>query len=346
MAMDVAALIDPARFRDPLSLGDRAGEALLGFLRRMLLIRAAEEAVGELVRSGEARCPCHLAIGQEAAAVGVAAHLDAGDRAFGAHRSHAQYLAMGGDVGALLAEVLGKASGCSRGMGGSMHLFASEVGFHGSVPIVAGTVPVAVGAALAARKDGRGAVAVAFFGDGAAEEGGVQESLNLAAVMKLPVLFVCENNLYASHMDIRLRQPSERVSRYADAHHVPARLVDGNDVLAVADAADELIAAARSGGGPGFLEAVTYRWRGHVGPDENIDVGLRRRVADLEAWKRRDPIRRLADALTARGDLDQTGLAALRTDAKEVVRAALAAARQAPYPPESALLDLVYAEAR
>lgn len=344
--MDIAALIDPARFRAPVSPGNRPGDRLIGWLRRMLLIRAAEEAIGDLVLSGEARCPCHLAIGQEAAAVGVACHLDARDRAFGAHRSHAQYLAMGGDLVALMAEVLGKATGCSRGMGGSMHLYAGEVGFHGSVPIVAGTVPVAVGAALAAKKDGRGAVAVAFFGDGAAEEGGVQESLNLARVMKLPVLFVCENNLYASHMDIRLRQPSERVSRYAEAHDIPARLVDGNDVLAVADAAEELIAMARRGDGPGFLEAITYRWRGHVGPDENVDVGLRRSVTDLEAWKERDPIRRLADALLARGDLDQPGLRALRADAAGLVEAAVAEARRAPYPHASSLLGLVYAEAR
>ena len=183
-----------------------------------------------------------------------------------------------------------------------MHLYGPQVGFLGSVPIVGASVPIAVGAALAAKMDGKGDVAVSYFGDGAVEEGSVQESLNLAAIMKLPVLFVCENNLFASHMHIRLRQVGDSTARFAQAHGIPATVVDGNDVVAVAAAAGEMIQRARSGEGPAYLEAVTYRWRGHVGPREDMDVGVKR-SQDLVLWKGRDPIGRLAVALQMTGAL-------------------------------------------
>ena len=225
-----------------------------------------------------------------------------------------------------------------------MHLHAREVGFMGSVPIVAGTVPVAVGAALAARMDGGDAVAVSYFGDGAAEEGVLHESLNLASRMGLPLLFVCENNLYASHLDIRQRQPGNRIARFAEAHGVVCHVVDGNDVVAVAEGTRELVARARRGDGPGFLEAVTYRWRGHVGPSEDVDVGLRRKAADLAAWKKRDPIRRLAEALKRRGEIDRSDLETMTAEVRIEVERACERAVQAPYPDTSMLLDFVYSE--
>ena len=169
----------------------------------------------------------------------------------------------------------------------------------------------------------------------------LHESLNMAAVMALPILFVCENNLFSSHLDIHLRQPENRVSRYADAHDIPAKLVDGNDVIAVAEAAAELIARARRGEGPGFLEAVTYRWRGHVGPKEDVDVGVRRRPEELVAWKKRDPVRRLAEALSARNALDG-GVEAITAAERKACETALAAARKAAYPAAENLLGLVY----
>ena len=180
----------------------------------MITIRTAEERLGELVENGDVVCPAHLAVGQEAIPVGVSHYLRPTDRVFGGHRSHGHYLGLGGGLYQLFAEVLGRSDGCSGGMGGSMHLYAPDVGFMGSVPIVAATVPIAVGAGLAAKKDGANAVAVTYFGDGAVEEGVIHESLNLAAHMKLPVLFVCENNFYASHMDIRQRQPGDRTARF------------------------------------------------------------------------------------------------------------------------------------
>ncbi len=213
----------------------------------MLSIRAVEERLGELVESGDVVCPVHLAIGQEAVPVAVSHHLTPADRVFGAHRSHGHYLAPGGDIYQLFAEVLGRADGCSRGMGGSMHLFAPEVGFMGSVPIVAATVPIAVGAALAAKMDDGDAVAVTYFGDGAAEEGVVHESLNLASQMNLPVIFVCKNNLYASHRDIAQRQPSDSTARFAQANGIAHAVIDGNDVAGTARTVGEMITTARQG---------------------------------------------------------------------------------------------------
>jgi TPP-dependent pyruvate/acetoin dehydrogenase alpha subunit len=340
----LGSLADPRAHREPLDLAQVKNEWALACLRDMVKIRVAEEFVGNLSERGEARCPCHLGIGQEAVAVGVSAHLKPTDRVFGAHRSHSHYLALGGHLFDLFAEILGKEAGASKGMGGSMHLYGRDVGFHGSVPIVGATIPIATGAALACKMDGKGAVAVSYFGDGAAEEGLLHESLNMAAVMKLPVLYVCENNLFASHLDIDLRQPQNRIARFADAHDIPARVVDGNDVVAVSRATQELVDRARAGEGAGFLEAVTYRWRGHVGPKEDIDVGVHRSMVDLKAWKHRDPIRRLADALIARNALAADGVAAITKKMSEACTEAVERARRAPYPPASNLLDLVYSE--
>jgi pyruvate dehydrogenase E1 component alpha subunit len=338
----LGALADPTAYTAPLDLAQVEDAWALARLRDMVRIRVAEEVIGELAESGEARCPCHLGIGQEAVAVGVSTSLRRTDRVFGGHRSHSHYLALGGGLAELLAEVLGKEMGASRGMGGSMHLYGQDVGFHGSVPIVGATVPIATGAALACKMDGTDGVAVSYFGDGAAEEGLLHESLNMASVMKLPVLYVCENNLFSSHLDIDLRQPENRVARFADAHDIPARVIDGNDVVAVARAAAELVTSARRGEGPGFIEAITYRWRGHVGPKEDIDVGVHRRLGDLLAWKGRDPIRRLAEALVARGAFAADGLAKITAEQRKECAAALDRARKAPYPPVSNLLDLVY----
>lgn len=340
-AADLRRLADPEEFHQPLTLPDGDLGWLHDALRRMIVVRAAEEKIGEMVEKGDIRCPCHLAIGQEAAAIGVLLQMRRGDRVFGAHRSHAHYLALGGSLHRLMAEVQGKATGASRGMGGSMHLIDIEHGLYGTVPIVGATIPIAVGAALAAKMDGCGHVAVSFFGDGATEEGGFHESMNLAAVLGVPVLFACENNLYSSHLHITLRQPRTSVARYAEAHGMPWVRVDGNDVVAVAEAARTAVDHMRAGNGPHFLELVTYRWRGHVGPREDVDVGVRRKD-DLSRWKLRDPIRRLAAGLSAAGALDQRRLASYEAAARAQVEDAWAAAVRDPYPAAEALLDCVY----
>lgn len=343
MNHNLGPLADPAFYTDPIILDNWSTQGLLDALKIMLRIRFAEEAVADLINSGDAKCPCHLGIGQEAVAVGISTHLRHSDRVFGGHRSHTHYLALGASLDKMMAEILGKVTGASRGMGGSMHLFAPEVGFHGSVPIVGATIPIAAGAGLAAKMDGRGDVAIAYFGDGACEEGVMHETLNMAAIMKLPVIFVVENNLYSSHLDIGLRQPTNSVGRFAEANQIATRVVDGNDIVAVARSAGELIDGARRGEGPGFLEAVTFRWRGHVGPNEDIDVGVQRAPEILQAWKKRDPIARLWTSLKNDRNIDSAILPALEATMRTEIETAVQNAKDSPYPGDEALLNLVYA---
>jgi len=343
LVLDIGSLGDPSRHTAPLDLKNIDAATLLTWHARMLLIRTAEEAIADLIRADEARGPCHLSIGQEAIAVGVAHSLRATDRSFGTHRSHGHYLALGGSLEALLAEILGRDTGCARGRGGSMHIHAGEAGFFGSVPFVGGTIALAAGAAFAAKRDGGSDVGVAFFGDGACEEGIFHETLNLAAIMRLPMLFVVENNLFSSHMDLHFRQPATSQSRFAAAQRVANRLVDGNDVVAVAEAAHELLALCRNERVAALLEAVTYRWSGHVGPNDDYDVGVRRSTTELKAWKRRDPIGRLEAALVASRAADRESLDRARADMAARARLAADAALAAPFPDPASLLDCVYA---
>lgn len=333
---------DSAYFRDESKIEGYSNQELRKFLTDMLLIRFSEESIADLVVDSSAKCPCHLGIGQEGVAVGVTSALRTTDRVYGAHRSHGHYLAMGGDLDELFAEVLGKDTGCSKGMGGSMHIYAPRVGFHGSVPIVGATIPIAVGAGLAIKLEGSSDISVSYFGDGATEEGVFHESMNLAAIKKLPVLFVCENNLYSSHLDIKLRQPIDMCARYGVAHGMRSIVVDGNDVTAVSKVTKELVDGIRNGTGPVFIEAVTYRWRGHVGPREDIDVGVRRKPGDLEGWKERDPIKRLVLSMLKHDIISETEYSDLQQELREAVQKAVSNARLAPYPDESTLLSRVF----
>jgi TPP-dependent pyruvate/acetoin dehydrogenase alpha subunit len=338
---DLGTLADSAQHHGPLTLpaGDRSW--LSAAMRKMLLIRSAEDHIGKMVEAGKIRCPCHLAIGQEAVPVGVSRSLRPSDRIFGAHRSHGHYLALGGSLKALMAEVLGKDTGASRGMGGSMHLIDLSVGLRGTVPIVGSTIAIATGAALACKMDRKADIAVSYFGDGATEEGVFHESLNLAASLHLPVLYVCENNLFSSHLHISLRQPHDSIARYAGPHKIPAWRIDGNDVVAVASAAEEAISRMRTTPGPALIEAVTYRWRGHVGPRDDEDVGVQRKD-DLRAWRRRDPVGRLHDALVSSGDIDDGLLERIECEVRSEVASAWAEAEQDPFPSPEALLSRVY----
>lgn len=267
--------------------------------QRMQLIRESEYRIAEGSRSGEFKTPIHLGVGQEAIAVMVAQSIVKGDLVFGNHRSHAHYLALGGNPRKLFAEILGKESGCSGGRGGSMHIKAPEVGFMGSMPIVAGTIPISAGAALHLRNAGGKSIAVAFFGDGATEEGVFHETLNMASVFRLPILFVCENNLFSSHLHIDERQPSRVASRFALANEIPALQIRGSNYLEERSLLRDLIARVRIGQ-PGFVEALTYRWMGHVGHDEDIEIGKNRKL-DLAEWKAKDPISALGAYLEKSG---------------------------------------------
>ena len=247
----------------------------LALFRSMLRIRRIEEALGDRYAEQEMRCPMHLCIGQEAIAVGVCAALSSQDVVFGNHRAHGHYLAKGGNLKAMIAELYGRATGCCGGRGGSMHLIDLGAGFMGATPIVGGTVPLAVGSAWAAMLTGEPRVSVVFFGDGCFEEGVVHESLNFAALHKLPVVFVCENNEFSVYTRLKERQPDRPIYRVAEAHGVTACRGDGNDVEAVLSIAKVAVGNARSGKGPQFIEFKTYRWREHCGPSFDDDLNYR-----------------------------------------------------------------------
>ena len=297
----------------------------------MMRIRECETAIAEMSAKGEVVCPVHLYVGQEAIAAGVCAALNTDDYAVSTHRSHGHFLAKGGSLRALLAEVLGKATGASRGFGGSMHLTEPAVGFLGSSAIVGGSIPIAVGAALAARQLGQPRVAVAFFGDGATDEGVFYESVNLAVLYKLPVIFVCENNRFSPHMPDFLRQGNPDVAARLQGFKIPTAQLDGNDPVLIHQAAAERVDSARNGAGPVLLECLTYRWLAHVGPTADEDVGYRRK-SDIDLWRSRCPIVFLRRRLEAEAGLDSPAFEALQRDIKEEVQEAIAFARASEYP--------------
>ena len=337
-------LADPTCLHEPIDLQGSGPDALIPLMRGMVTIRVAERILAKAREEGLIGGPVHLGVGQEGVAVGVSALLRKTDRVFGAHRSHSHVLALGSSPRKLFAEILGKETGLSKGMGGSMHLWDEPNGFMGSVPIVAGTVPLAVGAAHAERMKGTDNVGVSYLGDGACEEGAVHESLNLARMLNAPVIFVVENNLFSSHMFIDLRQPSNMTARFAQAHRIPFEVVDGNDVVAVREATQKLVEAARRGEGPGFLEAVTYRWYGHVDFREDIDVGLARSETDVANWRARDPVGRLARAMVDAGIWSEEQQAGLEAEVRTALEAEWEKAVGDPYPVETALMDRVYAK--
>jgi pyruvate dehydrogenase E1 component alpha subunit len=264
----------------------------------------------------------------------MCAALTGDDYIFGTHRSHGHFLAKGGTISELVAEVYGREAGCARGRGGSMHLIDPEHGMMGSVPIVAGTISLAVGAALAAqiREDHR--VVVSFFGDGATGEGALYEALNFAALRRLPIIFACENNLYSTHMPIREIRIDRPIVAVAEPFGIKGYQVDGNDVIGVRDEAERAVAACRSGEGPVFIEFLTYRTRGHVGPNDNIqgrqtDI---RPESELDEWRARDPISRLARDLIAERVATERELSAMRDQIGEMMTAAHSEARRATEP--------------
>jgi len=320
---------------------DGVGTPLLwAMYATMVRIRLFEERVADLVEAGEIKTPCHLYIGQEAVASGVCAALDRADYVWGGHRSHGHYLAKGGDARLLMAEMYGKATGCSKGRGGSMHVIATEVGILGTVPLVAATIPLAVGAGLACKLRGDGRVSVPFFGDGATEEGHFHESLNMAALYRLPVVFVCENNLYASHMHLLQRRAEDNIVKTGEAHGLPAVRLDGNDVAAVYRAARDAVAWAREGRGPTLLECRTFRWRGHVGASWDMDVGVKRKD-ELHIWLPKDPVARARDRLAGLGVPDEE-FDRLRRETLAQVEDAVAFARRSPYPRREDLSTYVF----
>jgi pyruvate dehydrogenase E1 component alpha subunit len=313
----------------------------MNLCRMMLLIRRTEEKIGDLYPEQEMKCAVHLSIGEEASAAGVCAALRGDDVIYSTHRCHAHYLAKGGNLKRMVAELYGKASGCCRGKGGSMHLADPEVGMMGSSAIVAGSIPLAVGSALAFSMKGNDRVAVALFGDGGAEQGSFSECLSFASLKSLPVIFVCENNLYATYTHISARQPKDNIHQRGEPYGVPGTEIDGNDVLAVYEAASQAVERCRLGKGPSLLECRTYRWRGHVGPDYDCDLGYRSKQ-ELEEWMRRCPIMTYEKTLVSAGICSQSDLDLIRGEVDEEVARAVTFAKSSPEPELDDLLQDVY----
>lgn len=266
--------------------------------KEMLYLRMVEEQIAEIYHpADEMKCPTHLYTGQEAVAVGTCNALVDGDVVCPYHRSHGWYLARGGDIKAMMAELFGKETGCSKGWGGSMHLVDVGRGVMGSSSILGGTIPHAVGCALAFQIKGVENVAVAPCGDAAIEEGVFHESMNWASLKKLPVVFVCENNLYSTQSSLGVRQPPVEIYKRAVSYGMPGVRVDGNDVLKVYEATLEAVSRARAGDGPTLIEAMTYRWREHVGPDYDYNLGYRSKQ-ELEEWFEKCPVKRLSNVVS------------------------------------------------
>ena len=335
-------LLNSKQFHNPISIEGQHIKILKKMLHMMILIRKTEQQLAFARKNELIAGPVHLGVGQEAIAVGISKNLKKTDRVFGGHRSHSHLLALNPDFYRLFAEVLGKETGFSKGMGGSMHLFNQTNGFYGSTPIVAGTISLAVGAALAAKLQNSKDIGVSYIGDGAVEEGVVHECFNLAKVLKLPVLFVIENNLFASHMHISLRQPREITSRFAEANCIPYKLLDGNDVVTVAKNSKELIENLRNGGGPAILEFITYRWYGHVDWREDIDVGVARSMEDIKNWKARDPIYRLSQAMINSKIWTKEEENKLSNKIDTEIQIAWDKAISDPYPSKDSILKFVY----
>ncbi len=316
-------------------------ETLLGLYSTMLKIRLFEEKIVELYPEQEMKCPVHLYIGQEAIAAGVCANLTKTDYIVSNHRCHGHAIAKGADIKALMAEFYGKAAGCSKGKGGSMHVVDVERGMLGTSAIVGGGIPMGVGSALASsiRKDGF--VTVIFLGDGASEEGVFYESMNFAALKNLPVVFICENNGYATNSPQHARHATCDISGMANAYKIPGRCIDGNDVEAVYATAKEAIGLAREGGGPSLIEAVTYRWKGHVGPEADHLKGCRPEV-ELTDWMEKCPVKRFDDRLVNEGVSDKAGLIEIGAVIAEEIEEAVRFSKAAPYPLAEDLLTEVY----
>jgi TPP-dependent pyruvate/acetoin dehydrogenase alpha subunit len=316
----------------------------LKLFRAMVRIRAVEEGIAAHYGEQEMRCPVHLSIGQEAAEAGACLALKRGDYALSGHRSHGHYLAKGGDLNAMMAELYGKAAGCAGGKGGSMHLIDLDAGFLGAAPIVGSTIAIAAGAALASKLRGEDRVTMAFLGDGATETGVFYETVNFAALKDLPLVFLVENNLYSVYSPLGVRQKGEnRILDIARAHGMPAERADGNDVEAVYRLSQNAVARARGGLGPTLLEFATYRWREHCGPNYDNDIGYRD-PAEFLAWKKRCPVAAYERKLVAEGVADRARLEAVWEAERAALAAAIAFAKASPWPDPAAGVSDVTAE--
>jgi TPP-dependent pyruvate/acetoin dehydrogenase alpha subunit len=309
----------------------------------MLLIRMVEEAIAERYSEWEMRCPVHLCIGQEAIAVGVCSNLNPQDYVMSTHRSHAHYLAKGGNLKNMMAEIYGKAKGCSKGKGGSMHLVDLDAGFLGATPIVGSIIPIATGLAFGITLKNEKRISVVFNGDAATEAGVFSESLNFAALKKLPVIFVCENNFFSVYSPLSVRQPAERDNvAMARAYGIYADKGNGNNVLDIYKITKEAVSLIQDGKGPVYLEFETYRWREHCGPNFDNDLGYRTE-AEYLAWRKRCPIESFEKKLKKQGTLAQAEINHMKTEIGSEIEEAFAFAKNSEFPDSRELYSDLYA---
>jgi 2-oxoisovalerate dehydrogenase E1 component len=317
---------------------DLSTEQALWLLREMLRIRRVEETLARSYAQGLIPGACHTYVGQEAIAVGVCAHLRADDVVFSTHRGHGHALAKGAPAREVMAELFGKATGVSKGRGGSMHLFVPEVGLMGTTGIVGPNILQATGAGYSFQLMKTDQVSVAFFGDGAMNNGAFHEGVNMAAIWGLPVVYVCENNQFATEVPFDYATRNTDVAERVRSYGIPGVSVDGNDVLAVTEAAQAAIERARSGGGPSLVEGKTYRTRPHA---EGMRDGGYRTMEEIESWKSRDPILLLESRLMDRGIATQAQIDAVRQEIEDIVAEGLEFAKNSPYPePDTAALHI------
>ena len=315
-------------------------EQLLNLLRTMLLIRYSEEQLVKSYARGEIAGGMHTYIGEEAVATGVSAHLTRDDAVFSTHRGHGHAIAKGMNPERMMAEVMGKATGCCGGRGGSMHLFEPEVGFYGTSGIVSPSILLASGAAYKFKLEGSEHVGVAFFGDGASNNGAFHEGLNMAAAWQLPVIFVCENNMYATEVAFSYATKSPSVASRAGGYNLPGVEVDGNDVLAIYQVAGEAIQRARAGSGPTLIEAHTYRTRPHA--EGMRDAGYRTQQ-EVDEWKMRDPIMLYKAFLIESGIAQAEDIEMLEAEVLMVAEQSAQFARQSPMPDPATIVEHVFA---
>lgn len=308
----------------------------------MLRIRKVEEKIAELYSEQEIRCPVHLSIGQEAPAVGVCSLLNKKDIVLSAHRAHAHYLAKGGDLKAMIAELYGKETGCAMGKGGSMHLIDLKSGFFAAVPIVGSTIPIAVGVAWGFKMKNKNNIVTVFIGDGATEEGVFFESIDFASLKSIPILFVCENNFYSVYSNLKVRQAAGRkISNLVKSHCIKVFEGNGNDINQVLKMAQKAIKHIRSGKGPAFLEFDTFRWLEHCGPNWDDDLGYREK-GELEKWMNNCPIKSFENKIRNEGYVSDNDILIMKEKIISEIDDAIQFAKNSPFPSLEILNQHIY----
>ena len=321
----------------------KMNKIIINLYKKISLIRIIEEKISSKYKEGKMRCPVHLSIGQEACAVGICENLKKTDRAYSTHRCHAHYIAKGGDLKKMIAEIYGKKTGCCKGRGGSMHLFDDSVGMIASIPIVSSSIPLAAGEALAMKYKKQKNIAVAFFGDGSIEEGIFYETLNFAILKKLPILFVCENNQYSIMTHINERQPKKFINKINNLYDIDTYYCDGNKVDKVFATSKKAIDKIRKNGSPGLIILDTYRYKEHCGPGEDLKLGYRSKK-EFNYWKKKDPLIYCKSLIEKRFKNKQNLISKIEAENLKLCKQAFNFAEKSPFPQKKDISSNIYSD--